>query len=116
MSTNDSDVEPTFEALLNHLKSTYGFDFTGYKRSSLRRRVLKRMQAVRVEEDFERYRDYLEAHTDEVTALFNTILINVTSFFRDPDTWKVLETEAIPRLLQNKSAAGPIRVWSAACA
>ena len=59
-----------------------GFDFTGYKRSSLMRRVDRRMSQVGIA-DYAEYLDYLEVHPDEFTALFNTILINVTGFFRD---------------------------------
>ena len=74
--------DPRFEMLLDYLKRTRGFDFTGYKRSSLMRRVLKRMHAVQVN-DFLDYMDFLEVRPDEFMHLFNTILINVTSFFRD---------------------------------
>ena len=76
-----------FEELLEHLKRSRGFDFGAYKRSSLGRRVQKRMEAAGIE-SFARYTDYLEAHPQEFTLLFNTILINVTSFFRDPPMWE----------------------------
>ena len=107
--------DPAFESLLEFLKASRSFDFTGYKRSTLMRRVLKRMQAVEVE-GFDAYRDYLEVHPDEFEALFNTILINVTSFFRDAEAWRVLGEEFIPALLARKTADQPIRVWSAGCA
>jgi two-component system, chemotaxis family, CheB/CheR fusion protein len=107
--------DPEFELLLDFLKASRSFDFTGYKRSTLTRRVCKRMQTVEVE-GFAAYRDYLELHPEEFEALFNTILINVTSFFRDPDAWRVLGEEFIPALLARKAADTPIRVWSAGCA
>jgi len=66
-------------------------------------------------ETFEEYLDTLQASSDEFSALFNTILINVTSFFRDDEPWKYLAEVAVPRLLQSASSA-PIRVWSAGCA
>ena len=69
----NTDQDPMFETLLDHLKRSRGFDFTVYKRPSLMRRVLKRMQAVEVE-DFADYMDRLEVHPDEFTQLFNTIL------------------------------------------
>ena len=62
------------------------------------------------------YLDHLELHAEEFTALFNTILINVTGFFRDPDAWDYLRTEVLPALLASKSATEPVRVWSAGCA
>jgi two-component system CheB/CheR fusion protein len=107
--------DPAFESLLEFLKASRSFDFTGYKRSTLSRRVQKRMQALEVG-TFEAYRDHLELNPDEYDALFNTILINVTSFFRDPDAWRVLTEEFIPALLERKGAEAPIRVWSAGCA
>jgi two-component system CheB/CheR fusion protein len=72
------------------------------------------MQQVGVEE-FDEYLDHLQVHPDEFTALFNTILINVTSFFRDPDAWQQLRTDIVPGLLQRKQDE-LIRVWSAGCA
>ena len=107
--------DPAFESLLEFLKASRSFDFTGYKRSTLMRRVQKRMQVLEVE-TFEAYRDHLELHPDEYDALFNTILINVTSFFRDPDAWGVLASEFIPALLARKGPQDPIRLWSAGCA
>jgi two-component system CheB/CheR fusion protein len=107
--------DPEFEALLEYLHRSRGFDFTGYKRSSLIRRVLKRMQVVNVE-GFSIYLDYLEVHPEEFRALFDTILINVTGFFRDPAAWETLTDEIIPRLLAAKRTEEPIRVWSAGCA
>lgn len=102
-------------ALLDFLKRNRGFDFTGYKQASLSRRIQKRMQAVGVTNYID-YIDYLEVHPDEFTLLFNTILINVTSFFRDPQAWKYLEEEVIPRLTAKKDTNQTIRVWSTGCA
>jgi two-component system CheB/CheR fusion protein len=107
--------DPEFELLLDFLKASRSFDFTGYKRSTLTRRVRKRMQTVEVE-GFAAYRDYLELHPQEFEALFNTILINVTSFFRDPEAWRVLGEEFIPALVARKAPGAQIRVWSAGCA
>jgi two-component system CheB/CheR fusion protein len=107
-----TDADPEFEALLEWLKESRGFDFTGYKRPSLARRVQRRMQDVGVT-GFAEYRDFLELHQDEFTDLFNTILINVTSFFRDPECWRFLADRVVPDLL---ACNRPIRVWSAGCA
>src|SRR4051812_13998683 len=106
--------DPAFERLLAYLKESRGFDFTGYKRASLMRRVRHQMQQVGVE-SFDDYYDYLQVHPDEFTALFNTILINVTSFFRDEEAWAYMSGTALPRLLETVGD-GPIRVWSAGCA
>jgi two-component system CheB/CheR fusion protein len=107
--------DDTFEALLRYMRDSRGFDFTGYKRASLMRRVRHRMDQAGYE-TFEQYLDVLQASTDEFTALFNTILINVTAFFRDADAWKFLAAETIPAVLAARGPADPIRVWSAGSA
>ncbi|HEX6371901.1 MAG TPA: CheR family methyltransferase [Longimicrobium sp.] len=112
---HESAHDAPFESLLEFLKASRSFDFTGYKRSTLMRRVAKRMQEVRIE-GFDRYRDYLEVHTEEFEALFNTILINVTSFFRDPEAWETLRRDFIPALLDRKAPGALVRVWTAGCA
>jgi two-component system CheB/CheR fusion protein len=106
---------PSFEALLQYLRQTRGFDFTSYKRTTLCRRVAKRMGEVQVE-SFDQYIDYLEVHTDEFAQLFNTVLINVTSFFRDPEAWAVIASDIIPAIVAQRAPDAPIRVWSAGCA
>jgi two-component system CheB/CheR fusion protein len=113
MTQTDQNFE--FENLLSYLKNQRGFDFTGYKRTTLRRRINKRMQALQVEK-YEDYIDYLEVHPDEFTPLFNSILINVTGFYRDTEPWQFVEGEIIPRLLDATSYDKSIRVWSAGCA
>ena len=113
MSTDRADL--TLEALLEFVKETRGFDFTGYKRTTIQRRVSRRMAAVGVER-YEDYFDYLELHAEEFAELFNTLLINTTGFFRDPQTWEYLATEVAPQLLAVRRAEAPIRVWCAGCA
>src|SRR5689334_12649556 len=108
-------AEAQFEELLNYLKVARGFDFTAYKRSSLMRRVQRRMQMVHID-DFLNYLDYLEVHPEEFRSLFNIILINVTAFFRDPVAWEYIGEELIPRMVATRRQADPIRVWSAGCA
>jgi two-component system CheB/CheR fusion protein len=111
----DAGAEAEFEVLLDYLKESRGFDFTGYKRSSLRRRVARRMQQVGIG-SFAEYLDRLQVDADEFTRLFNTVLINVTSFLRDPEAWRELQAEVIPQLLGRRNRDEPIRVWSAGCA
>ncbi|WP_433035975.1 CheR family methyltransferase [Actinomycetospora sp. CA-053990] len=109
------DDDAGLGALLDFIKESRGFDFTGYKRSSLQRRVERRMQEVGVA-TFGEYLDRLQVDQDEFTQLFNTILINVTGFFRDPEAWRELQNEILPKLLAPKTRGEPIRVWSAGCA
>ena len=112
---NPPETNPAFEALLEHLKHSRGFDFSGYKRSTLIRRVNKRMQSRGVD-TYEDYLDYLEVHPDEFGELFNTILINVTAFFRDRAAWEYISREIIPRIVERKQLNEHIRIWSAGCA
>ncbi len=106
-------ADPAFERLLILLKESRAFDFTGYKRPSLVRRVRYRMREVGIE-SFEEYQDLLLLQPDEFTQLFNTILINVTSFLRDADAWRYLAENILPEVVASADG-GPIRVWSAGC-
>ena len=112
---SQQDDEPDFEALLEYLKNNRGFDFTGYKRTSLQRRINKRMETAEIAK-YKSYVDYLEVHPDEFGKLFDTILINVTAFFRDEGSWEFLASDIIPRIAANKKPGEAIRVWSAGCA
>ena len=113
--TDQAPKDVEFEALLEFLYETHGSDFTGYKRAPLVRLVQKRLDQLRVT-TYDDYIDYLQVHPDEYTALFDTILINVTSFFRDPPTWDSIRDDVLPQLVADHPKDQPIRVWSAGCA
>ncbi len=106
--------DPSFEKLLDFIRSSRAFDFTGYKRPSLQRRITKRMQVVGAT-DYDDYLVYLESHAGEFAELFDTILINVTSFFRDPDAWDYVAEEIVPQIVR-ASTLDEIRVWTPGCA
>ena len=111
----DADADAGLDGLLDYVRQARGFDFTGYKRPSLTRRIQKRMLAVHAD-GYPAYQALLEAEPDEFARLFDTILINVTGFLRDRDAWDHLAAVVIPRLLDDRPADAPIRVWSAGCA
>jgi len=111
----DEPDGPDFERLLQYMRETRGFDFSGYKRTTLLRRIDKRMKHVGVSGHGD-YLDYLQANPDEFAMLFNTILINVTSYFRDAAAWEYLQAEILPRIIEGKAPYEPIRVWSAGVA
>jgi two-component system, chemotaxis family, CheB/CheR fusion protein len=106
--------EHGLEALLGHLQRTRNCDFTGYKRGSLARRIGKRMQTVGVT-GFDDYIDYLEVHPDEFDLLFDTVLINVTSFFRDREAWDAL-ADLLRQRMAERTDGGAVRLWSAGTA
>lgn len=113
MSAANEDRQ--FDALVDYLKRSRGFDFSAYKRPSLMRRMKKRVHADGLE-TFSDYLDYLEVHPEEFGLLFDTIMINVTGFFRDDQAWEVLNTDVIPRIVGGKKPDDPIRVWCAGVA
>lgn len=102
------------EALLEHLQSSRGLDFRGYKRASLARRIQRRMALLEVG-TYGDYLDFLQVHPDEIPQLFNMLLINVTAFFRDPAAWATLTTR-VQAMLAARGPDAPIRVWSAGTA
>jgi two-component system, chemotaxis family, CheB/CheR fusion protein len=110
-----ADVDDAkLEALLAFIRDARGFDFTGYKRSTLSRRIRKRMKDVGAD-GFADYQDLLESSADEFQHLFDTILINVTGFFRDAEAWSSLQSDVIPDLLSHLGTGDEVRVWSAGC-
>ena len=101
--------------LLQELAEQRGFDFRGYKKTTLERRFRRRMFQISIG-NYADYGDYIRRHPDEVNELLNTILINVTEFFRDPPAWEILRHEILPSLLKSLKPGHSFRVWSAGCA
>ena len=91
-----------------------GHDFSLYKQSTIHRRVERRMAVHRIER-LEDYVQYLQQSSAEAVALFNDLLIGVTNFFRDPESFAVLADVGIPRLFADRSAGATIRVWTCGC-
>jgi two-component system, chemotaxis family, CheB/CheR fusion protein len=106
--------DPALEDLLAHIRDERGFDFTGYKRPSLSRRITRRMQDLKIE-SYDSYKTHLERHSEEFSRLFDTILINVTSFFRDAAAWDYIREAIVPRILESNGPNGPIRIWGTGC-
>jgi two-component system CheB/CheR fusion protein len=111
----DTDPDAGLEALLVFLRDHRGFDFAGYKRPSLGRRVRRRMDEVGIA-DHTAYLACLEAEPSEFEELFDRILINVTSFFRDAPVWEGIRQVVIPAILRSKGDDDELRVWCAGCA
>jgi two-component system CheB/CheR fusion protein len=96
------------------LRAQTGHDFSQYKPNTIHRRIERRM-AVHQIETIDGYIKYLQQTPPEVEALFRDLLIGVTNFFRDPEAFKVLEEQVIPKLFDDKPAGGVVRVWSTGC-
>lgn len=96
------------------LRAQTGHDFSQYKTKTIVRRIERRM-AVNQVDTLERYIKYLQQTPMEVEALFGDLLIGVTYFFRDPEAFRTLEQQVIPKLFSEKNTGNDIRIWSAGC-
>jgi len=101
--------------ILMQLRSATGHDFSLYKKSTIHRRIERRM-AQHAIEDADVYARYLKETPAEAQALFKELLINVTSFFRDAEAFAALEKEVLPALCQDKTDDYVFRIWVAGCA
>ncbi len=97
------------------LQRATGADFRHYKKGTIRRRMLRRMGLLNFKK-VEDYATYLQEHPSEIEKLYNDLLINVTSFFRDPESFQSLQKLVFPIICENKSLDLPIRIWVAGCA
>lgn len=111
----NGESEATLGRILSHLRARTGHDFSKYKRATILRRVGRRMQVHR-KETLDDYLDFLKHNPEEAQALFDDLLISVTTFFRDPDAWDALARDVIPDLFDRREPDQKIRVWSPACA
>src|SRR6266536_735870 len=100
--------------ILRQLHQTMGVDFTHYKASTLQRRIARRMALHKLEKVSD-YTDFLRTHLAELDALFQDILINVTSFFRDPETFDLLKSKVFPRIIAERGASDSVRLWVVGC-
>jgi two-component system CheB/CheR fusion protein len=112
--TAEERFERFIQKVLASVRRATGHDFSGYKRSTIRRRIARRM-AVHQVTDVSQYANYLRQNPAEVEELFKDLLINVTNFFRDPRAFEVLERDVIPALLAAKETDAPVRVWVPGC-
>jgi two-component system CheB/CheR fusion protein len=101
--------------ILMQLRTSTGHDFSQYKKSTIGRRIERRMSLHDIA-DTEIYARYLKEHPTEIQALFKELLINVTSFFRDPEAFDALRNEILPKLFISKPEGYVFRVWVAGCA
>ncbi len=112
--TDDARLQQMRGEIYGVLQDHSGHDFSGYKTRTFMRRVVRRMQLLRVE-SVDSYVEILKTNPVEVKNLFNDLLINVTGFFRDADAFSTLGSDVIPRLFAGRAPGDPIRVWIPGC-
>jgi len=112
IDNNDSDLK----IILNQLHKPTGVDFGAYKMNTIKRRILRRMLLYKIS-NLKEYAKLLTQKNEEIEILFQDLLINVTSFFRDTDTHNYLKTTLFPKLLKRKETGDSLlRIWVPACA
>ena len=102
--------------IIEHLSTNTAYDFTQYKLGTLQRRIERRMATATLgTADMDRYLELLRADSIELDLLAKDLLINVTSFFRDPKVFDLLSEKIIPDLIRGHSPDQPLRIWIAGC-
>jgi two-component system CheB/CheR fusion protein len=102
------------DRVLEQLREASGIDFSCYKRSTIERRLARRLARHQLG-SLDEYSSYLTAHPDEASVVYEDLLIHVTEFFRDRPILDRLVEQVFPELLRAKSAAAPMRVWVPGC-
>jgi two-component system, chemotaxis family, CheB/CheR fusion protein len=118
-STNAPDIrnfdEELFRRIIAHLRVRTGHDFSKYKRSTVLRRIARRMQVTRAD-DLNEYYEVMRDNADEAQALLGDLLISVTTFFRDGEAFEKIAREVVPELFKDREPDETIRVWVSGCA
>ncbi|HEV7620301.1 MAG TPA: CheR family methyltransferase, partial [Flavisolibacter sp.] len=109
---NDNDHH--LKMVLSLLLHSSSVDFTQYKMSTIKRRIIRRLLIHKME-SLKEYSSFLKSHPIEINHLFDDLLINVTSFFRDDDQFEYIKKHIIPKIIQGKGKNEQIRVWVPAC-
>ena len=117
-TSGDEAVSPAVHAAIERacvlLRKATGHEFSQYKRSTILRRIERRMGLHQLD-TIDGYVRYLQENPEETKLLFKELLIGVTRFFRDPPAWELLRRVAIPRLLAERSDGGLVRAWVPGC-
>ncbi|MFO7714127.1 chemotaxis protein CheB, partial [Desulfosarcina sp.] len=110
----ESKTQSTLEKVFILLRAKTGHDFSLYKKSTIYRRVERRMGLHQIDK-LATYVRFLRENPQETELLFKELLIGVTSFFRDPPAWEQLKTEVMPALLKARPKGGVLRAWTSGC-
>ncbi len=110
----DDKTLNSIQKILILIRNRTGHDFSLYKESTINRRITRKMNIHQIDK-VSNYYKFLQEHHNEVNILFKELLINVTSFFRDPDAFKAYETYLRSEVLENKLDGDMVRIWVPGC-
>jgi two-component system CheB/CheR fusion protein len=110
----DIDEESDFVNILHLVQKSVGVDFSQYKMTTIKRRIVRRMMIYK-SASVKDYLQYIKQHTKEIDLLYQDLLINVTAFFRDSDSSAFVQKNILPKIFKTKTSNDPIRVWVPAC-
>ena len=113
-AATEPQIGNALEKIVLLLRTRRGCDFSQYKKTTVERRVARRMAAQQITQPAA-YLRYLQENAQEQDLLFSELLVGVTSFFRDPPAWNALRDEAIPSLLAARPGGGQLRAWVVGC-
>ncbi len=113
-TTKEKLEEDSHRQILSLLRLRFGADFNFYKQTTIRRRILRRLAILKIEKVAD-YLKYLQQNNEEQELLFQDLLIPVTSFFRDNETFEKICSDIFPELIKDKSGVNPLRIWVAGC-
>src|SRR5262245_30624161 len=111
----EDNAEALYRNILTRMRAVTGVDFTLYRDTTIKRRIMPRM-ALDTQQSLAQYAERLDSDVDEVKALYHDLLINVTSFFRDPALFEALKQNVYPFIVEGKEPRSPVRVWVPGCA
>ena len=114
VSEEEADAEEQFRNILATVRNATGLDFSHYRDTTVRRRISRRM-ALHTQPSLSNYVQLLREDRSEVEALYRDLLINVTSFFRDPEMFEELRERIVPQILKDRPHSEPIRIWVPGC-
>ncbi|MEO6034259.1 MAG: CheR family methyltransferase, partial [Verrucomicrobiota bacterium] len=120
-SRSESETKPassaddgSFKKILQQLRLRKKVDFTFYKPATIKRRIRRRLVLNKINR-LNAYVTFLQKHPDEIEALYQDMLINVTSFFRDPEMFEALKEKIFPQIIANRTPDQAVRIWVAGC-
>ncbi len=113
-NNEETAADEDINVIIQLVRKAVGVDFSNYKITTIRRRIIRRMLLFKLE-TLKEYILYIRQHPEEMPQLYSDLLINVTTFFRDQDTMAYLSRVLFPRIIKEKAPHEPIRIWVPAC-